>query len=147
VDTIKQAVGRPRPNDSLEGVRSLDLAHVNPRFLAVMQPLRVSYSEARIGSQGGNSFPSGHAANNCAVAAVSMVFFRRWGWLVFLPASLVAYSRIYVGSHWPLDVLVSCLIGAGVGVLTAAAMEAIWRRWAGKWVPNLRENHPSLLTA
>jgi len=147
VDTLKSVVGRARPNDALEGVRSLDLANVSPRFLAVAQPLRQKYSVARISSPGGNSFPSGHAANNFAVAAVSVVFFRRWGWLVLLPAVLVSYSRVYVGSHWPLDVVASALIGSGIGVLTATVLEAIWRRWGQKWVPTLHERHPSLLNA
>jgi len=147
VDTIKNAVGRPRPNEMLEGVRTLDLAKARPRFLALGLPLREEFSVARIQPPRGNSFPSGHAANNFAVAAVFTAFFRRRGWLMFLPASLVAYSRVYVGSHWPMDVLVSCLIGAGIGFLVAAAMEAIWRRWGGKWLPALYLKQPSLLTA
>ena len=147
VDTIKGAVGRPRPGDTLEGVRSIDLAKAKPRFLAIGRPLHENYSVARIQAPHGNSFPSGHAANNFAVAAVCAVFFRRWGWVVFLPATLVAYSRIYVGSHWPLDVVVSCLIGAGIGVLTAVAMEALWRRYGWRVQPQWHERHPSLLTA
>jgi undecaprenyl-diphosphatase len=78
---------------------------------------------------------------------VCVVFFRRWGWLLFLPAVLVSYSRVYVGSHWPLDVLVSGLLGVGVGLLTVVAVEASWRRWGGVWVPGLHTRHPSLLTA
>ncbi len=147
VDTMKKAVGRPRPNDALEGVRVVDLAKAKPRFLALAEPLRVEYSQARIQGSGGNSFPSGHAANNFAVAAVAAVFFRRWGWLVFLSALLVSYSRVYVGSHWPFDVLVSGFIGGGLGALTAVGLEALWRRWAEKCVPWLHEKHPSLLTA
>ena len=49
-------------------------------------PLREDYSVARIRPPRGNSFPSAHAANNFAVAAVCAAFFRRWGWLLFLPA-------------------------------------------------------------
>lgn len=147
VQCLKKAVNRPRPHEVLEGVRTLDLAKAKPRFLALNKPLKEEYSMARIAPVGGNSFPSGHAANNFTVAAVCAVFFRRWGWLVFLPATLVAYSRIYVGSHWPLDVLVSCLIGAGIGVLMSVAVEALWRRWGLKWLPGLYEKTPSLLAA
>lgn len=147
VDTMKGAIGRPRPGDTLEGVRSLDLAKAKPRLLALGQPLKENYSVARIQAPHGNSFPSGHAANNFAVAAVFTVFFRRWGWMVFLPATLVAYSRVYVGSHWPLDVLVSCLIGAGIGILTATVLEAVWRKQGSRWFPRWHERHPSLLTA
>lgn len=147
VDTIKGQVGRPRPHDALSGVRTLDLAKAKPRFLALGQPLKVEVSTESIQGVGGNSFPSGHAANNFAVAAVCFAFYRRWGWLVFLPAALVSYSRIYVGAHWPLDVAVSCLIGAGIGFLTVAVLEWIWRRWGGRILVRRYENHPSLLRA
>jgi undecaprenyl-diphosphatase len=146
VDTIKKAVGRPRPNEVLEGVRSLDLQHTSPRFLAIGKSLRESYSEARILPPHGNSFPSGHASNNFALATVAAVFFRR-GWLVYLPAALVAYSRMYVGSHWPSDVLVSVFIGSGIGFLVCAALEALWRSRGARWVPRLHDRHPTLFAA
>jgi undecaprenyl-diphosphatase len=147
VRTLKEVVGRPRPHEMLEGVRTLDLAAVEPRFLAVTMPLKEEYSVARIRPPRGNSFPSAHAANNFAVAAVCAVFFRRWGWLLFLPAVLVSYSRVYVGSHWPLDILVSCLLGLGVGFLVVVSVEALWRRWGGSCLPQQHTRHPSLLAA
>jgi undecaprenyl-diphosphatase len=146
VRTLKEVVGRPRPHEMLEGVRTLDLAAVKPRFLAVTMPLKEEYSVARIRPPRGNSFPSGHAANTFAVAAVCAVFFR-WGWLLFLPAVLVSYSRVYVGSHWPLDILVSSLLGLGVGFLVVVSVEALWRRWGGSCLPQLHTRHPSLLAA
>ncbi|CAN5416592.1 phosphatase PAP2 family protein [soil metagenome] len=147
VDSLKKFVNRPRPHEVLEGVRTLDLAKAKPRFLALGKPLKEEYSMARIAPAGGNSFPSGHAANNFAVATVCAVFFRRWGWLVYLPAAFVAYSRIYVGAHWPLDVLTSCFIGTGVGVLMSVVLEALWRRWGFRCWPGLYEKTPSLLAA
>ncbi len=147
VRMLKDAVGRPRPHEVLEGVRTLDLAFARPRFLALAMPLREDYSVARIRPPRGNSFPSAHAANNFAVAAVCAAFFRRWGWLLLLPAGLVAYSRVYVGSHWPLDVVVSSLLGLGIGLLVVAAIEALWRRWGGRCTPAWHAKHPSLLAA
>ena len=147
VRTLKEVVGRPRPHEMLEGVRTLDLAAVEPRFLAVTMPMKEEYSVARIRPPRGKSFPSAHAANNFAVAAVCAVFFWRWGWLLFLPAVLVSYSRVYVGSHWPLDILVSCLLGLGVGFLVVVSVEALWRRWGGSCLPQLHTRHPSLLAA
>lgn len=145
VDSIKGMVSRPRPHEVLAGVRTLDLAKAKPRLLALGKPLREEYSQRGIQASRGNSFPSGHAANNFALATVVAVFYRRWGWLAFLPASLVAYSRIYVGSHWPLDVLVSCFLGAGISTLVMAAAETCWRRWGRRLLPDLHAKHPSLI--
>lgn len=147
VDTLKDIVGRPRPHEVVRGVRTLDLEKATPRVLAIGRPLKVEYSQPGILPPRGNSFPSGHAANNFAFATVFVLFFRRWGWLAYFPAALVAYSRIYVGSHWPLDVIVSCLIGAGIACLTVAALDGLWRAYAGRRFPRLQARHPSILTA
>ncbi len=147
IRALKEFVGRPRPHEMLEGVRTLDIASAKPRFLALAEPLKEDYSAARIRPPRGNSFPSAHAANTFAVAAVCTAFFRRWGWLLFLPALLVCYSRVYVGSHWPLDVIVSALLGTGIGLLVVVALEALWRRWGGLCIPPLRAKYPSLLAA
>jgi len=145
VDGIKNAVGRPRPHQVLEGVRIVDLQKARPRLLALAKPPKVEYSKPSIQPVRGISFPSGHASNNFALAVVLTVFFRRWGWLYFIPATLIAYSRIYTGSHYPSDVLVAMIIGAGVACLVLAACEALWKCLAGRVVPRLFAAHPSLL--
>jgi undecaprenyl-diphosphatase len=146
VDTLKGLVGRPRPHEVLVGARTLDLGKAKPRFLALGKPLKEEYSRAgRTPPLRGNSFPSGHASNNFAMATVVAIFYRRRGWLAFFPASLVAYSRIYVGSHWPADVLVSCVIGALIAVLVCVSLDAVWRRRGAKWFPHLHAKHPVLL--
>lgn len=145
VDTLKDLVGRPRPHEALEGARTLDLAKARPRFLALAKPLRVEIAGPRIPPSHGNSFPSGHASNNFAFATVLTLFYRRWGWLTFFPAALVSYSRIYVGSHWPLDVLVSCFIGAGIAGLVVVGLAAAWRKFGPKWMPALHASHPEML--
>jgi len=144
VDTLKHLVGRPRPHEVLVGARTLDLAKAKPRFLALGKPLKERYSQSGIPPARGNSFPSGHASNNFAMATVVAVFYRRWGWLAFLPASIVSYSRIYVGSHWPADVLVSCVLGAAIALCVVAGLAAVWRRWGGRWFPSWHAKHPSL---
>ena len=145
VDAIKNAVGRPRPNQVLEGVRMVDLQKASPRLLAIFKPAKIEYSRPQIQPVRGISFPSGHASNNFAVAVVIAVFYRRWGWLYFIPAILISYSRIYVGSHYPSDTLVALVIGAGVACLVLAACELLWRRFAGTVAPKLFARHPSLL--
>ena len=59
-------------------------------------------------------FASGHAANSFGLAILLWYFFRnesRYWIIVFLWASLVAYSRIYVGVHYPGDIIVGGFIG------------------------------------
>ncbi len=146
VDSLKDIVGRPRPHEVLEGARTLDLARATPRFLALGLPLKEEYSTPGILPPHGNSFPSGHAANNFALATVITIFYRRWGWLMYLPALIVSYSRIYVGSHWPLDVLVSVFIGTGLALVVVALLDGLWRRYGGGLFPRFHAQHPALVT-
>lgn len=145
VNGLKHWVGRPRPNQ-VEPVRVVDLKKMKPRFLAILQPPVVRISQPERGAiLTGRSFPSGHTADNFAAAAVLTLFYRRRGWIYFLVATAVGYSRIYTGSHWPSDVLASAFLGTGLGVLGVATAEGIWRRWGGSLAPGLYRRHPSLL--
>ncbi len=141
---LKHWVNRPRPNQ-VEAARVVDLKKMQPRFLAVLQPPMVRISQPEAGVIAGRSFPSNHTLDNFAAAAVLALFYRRWGWLYFLVAAGVGYSRIYTGSHWPSDVLASVFLGTGLGVLGVAAAEGAWRRWGGSVAPALSKRHPSLL--
>ena len=66
---------------------------------------------------GAYGFASSHAANFFGLAVFVAQFFRRpWIWATALGlASLTAYSRVYLGVHYPGDVLVGALIGALAG--------------------------------
>jgi undecaprenyl-diphosphatase len=75
---------------------------------------------------------------------VVILFYRRWGWLYLFMAAAVSYSRIYVGAHWPTDVLASIFLGAGVGVLVTTTAERLWRKWGAAIAPRLHRVHPSL---
>ena len=57
------------------------------------------------------SFPSGHSAAAFGGALLFSRFFPRLRWLFFLIAGLVAFSRIYLGDHYPGDVLSGALSG------------------------------------
>lgn len=73
------------------------------------------------------SFPSSHASNMFALAAFLSYNYSRTGWLCFPAAALVGYSRIYVGSHYPFDVLGGALWGVLVGLLGAAVVQRLMR--------------------
>ena len=143
--TLKDIVGRPRPNDTVSGVRTVDLAKATPRLLAVDLPLRVKISDVKKTPHRGRSFPSSHAANCFALATVISLFYRRRGWVAFLPAALVAFSRIYVGVHWPLDVLAGCLIGILCGLGSVFLLKTLWNRFAPSILPSLHKSRPDFL--
>ncbi|MFP4163636.1 MAG: phosphatase PAP2 family protein [Chitinispirillaceae bacterium] len=58
-----------------------------------------------------HAFPSGHTATAFTGAAILVYFFGGWFWLSFVAAGLVAYSRIYIGVHFPLDTVGGALLG------------------------------------
>ena len=140
---IKRAVGRLRPHESEFGVRKLSLA--DPPWRGIFQPVQEEISLGNTTEPKRRSFPSNHSANTACVALLAAIFFRRFGWLAFFPALLVAYSRVYTGAHWPSDVLGGIALGLGMAMLTLLLAESLWRRFAARISPALAARRPSLL--
>lgn len=92
---LKPFFERPRPFAAMEGVRLIAENSVN------------------LSSYG---FPSNHAVNSFAVATLLCLRFKNIGFRagVFSLAAFVAYSRIYIGVHYPLDVLFGAVFGAAL---------------------------------
>jgi undecaprenyl-diphosphatase len=59
------------------------------------------------------SFPSGHATTVTAAAFAGILISRRFGWLLALPALVIAASRVGVRAHYPSDVLGGIVVGVG----------------------------------
>lgn len=90
-DVIKSLFARPRPCHEI----------VNIRLLVACGK---SYS-----------FPSSHAATSFAIASIIGHLYRRGAIPAFLLATLVAFSRIHVGVHYPSDVLGGAVLGGVTG--------------------------------
>jgi diacylglycerol kinase family enzyme len=102
---IKRLVRRPRPS-----VRNV------PAVRRVTVPALTT------------SFPSGHAGSAAAFASGVVCELPPAGAPVALLAAAVGFSRVYVGVHYPLDVLVGAAIGAGMGQLTRRAWPVLPER-------------------
>ncbi len=97
-------------------------------WIARPRPCRdeVLSSQVRLllnGCSGGYSFPSSHATNHFGFAMFIFLTFRpilkKWGWVFFVWAATIAYGQVYVGVHYPVDVLCGTVLGCIVGYITA----------------------------
>lgn len=91
---IKNQVGRPRP----------------------FQNESFSPQVRKIGEAHGSSFPSNHAANSFAGATTLSFLFPHFSIFFFVYAALVAVSRVYVGVHYPFDIMFGALVGCFVSL-------------------------------
>jgi undecaprenyl-diphosphatase len=96
---IKPLVGRIRPCTALDHVRLL------------------------VGCGGGKSFPSSHAVNNFAAAFLVSRFYPKSRRYIYTWAFLVVYSRVYVGVHYPSDLVGGALLGTGIAWMIVSIYE------------------------
>lgn len=72
-----------------------------------------------------SSFTSSHAANHFGMASFFYFTLRRyigsWVWAFFAWAFIICYAQVYVGVHYPLDVIAGALVGFLFGYLPARA--------------------------
>lgn len=90
--------------------------------------LRYAHPDVLVAVPRDSSFPSGHTSTSFACATVLSVFVPRAAPAFYLLALAIGFSRIYVGVHWPLDVLGGAVLGLAVGL----AVTALLRRGAGR---------------
>lgn len=78
------------------------------------------------------SFPSGHSGAAFAAAGALCMLLpagkKRWGYAMLVLAVLIGYSRLYVGVHFPSDVLAGMAVGLFCGWLAVRGAERVCRR-------------------
>lgn len=122
VNTLKESVRRPRPF----------VTHPETQ-------LRVGRgSEYR-------SFPSSHAGNAALLATIAFLFWRRSARFTVPLAAGCAMSRLYLGVHYPSDVLAGATLGSLTGLAVTYGADAAWRRIGSQCFPIWWRRRPSLL--
>ena len=87
----------------------------HPSYFVDGQHMFIEGANFWCGTKGSFSFPSAHAMNSFATMTVLTLFYpKRWGWFLTI-ASLSALSRVYVGIHYPSDILAGALFGISIG--------------------------------
>lgn len=144
VSLLKTAIDRGRPKQ-VQQVRMVQLERTSPRFMTLFKQPTIRYSDETDRTKSGPSFPSGHVMDNVIIGTMCVLFFRRWGWLYFLLAAAIAWSRMYLGAHWPSDVVATAFLAVGEACLVLALTELAWKRWAPRFAPQLFAQHPRLI--
>ena len=108
---IKPLVSRARPFAALDG-------------LSILVP-----------EPGVHSFPSGHSCSSFAAAFVFAKFYGKKGALVYIVSALIAFSRAYVGVHYPSDIIMGIIVGTvGTALLFKFLYPVIDRKIEGRRV-------------
>jgi undecaprenyl-diphosphatase len=111
----------------------LTWAIVRPRPLNVPQlAMRIPYGIKAVSWEGLSSFPSDHAVLFFALATGIFFASRRTGWLMFIYVSaLICLPRVYLGVHYPTDILAGAAIGVFTGwLLHLPAIQKPLTKWA-----------------
>jgi len=144
IGVLKSAVDRHRPKH-VQTVRMVELQKADPKFLALFKKPIIRFSDSSDRNRSGPSFPSGHVMNNSVIAVFCTLFYRRRGWLYWFVTLAVGYSRIYLGAHWPSDIISTLFLAIGEALLLLGLFELIWRSAGRKWMAQLFARYPSLI--
>ena len=98
---IKPRVGRRRPAEAISGFKSL------------------------IKAPSCNSFPSSHTSSSFAFSVALLLLGHEWAAGVLIWAGVVAFSRAYLGVHFPSDILGGVALGAACG-FAILPINALW---------------------
>lgn len=107
----------------------------------------VDHPDTRLLAGRGSSYsmPSGHSAIWGAISAVTFLLYRRRWVPVAVVGVGVGISRMYLGVHYPTDVLAGWTLGVVYGVVLARMAAWLWGTVGGRWFPEWHRALPDLL--
>jgi undecaprenyl-diphosphatase len=117
---LKPLFGRLRPFEMLSAV------HVYNGSWSVTEAM------SQVNEVHSFSFPSSHATNVFAASFLLSYYMRKWWPLLYIIAFMVAYSRVYLGVHYPFDVLAGAIIGSMLGLFGVRLVELASRLYQKK---------------
>jgi undecaprenyl-diphosphatase len=144
---LKRLTQRARPYEAQANVRTLSLNHTSGTLKSILLPPTVKSSPAPAQDRPskGRSFPSSHTFNMVALAWVTYRFAPAIGrWLLPIPV-LMAWSRIYTGSHWPGDVAFPLLVGPILNEALLRLLNGIWKSRIARDGTRLHASCPLLI--
>jgi undecaprenyl-diphosphatase len=144
---LKRLSQRPRPYEAHENVRTVSLDHSRGTILSVLLPpvVKKSPPPAPDRPAKGRSFPSSHTFNMVALSWVTFRFAPAVGrWLLLVPL-LMAWSRVYTGSHWPGDVAFPLLLGPALNEALIQMLDRFWKSVIARDGTRLHASCPTLI--
>lgn len=100
------------------------------RLRPCVEPDLADQGRFLVGCGGKFSFPSNHATNHFALAALLSITWlkdKAWGWRwgIFLWAATISLAQVYVGKHYPSDILAGAVLGSAI----AGTVVYLYRRF------------------
>lgn len=123
INTIKHALARARPFHDIPELNLL------------------------VGRGSSASMPSSHTATWFAGTLIAYAFYRRSIYVMLPLAIMMAISRVYVGVHYPSDVLAGAILGMGYAAAGLVLAQILWRRCGPLLTPEWFRQTPVLLHA
>lgn len=92
------------------------------------RPFKVLENVYQLVSAAGPSFPSSHAVNSFTAATLIALFLKKpvYSIIAYFCAFVSAYSRVYVGVHYPFDVIFGAVLGIAIGYLIYKISEKLF---------------------